>query len=385
MSSTIEMGRQQQICVRCIMDTSDPEIRFDDEGVCSHCRNFAELQRRLVPPAERAGELARLTDEIKRRGRGHDYDCVIGLSGGVDSTYVAHVVVRQLGLRPLAVHLDNGWNSELAVRNIEQTVRKLNVDLHTHVLDWEEFRDLQVAFLRASVPDGEIPTDHAIGAVLLETAVRRGITTLISGSNIATEGIMPGTWTYGVSDWRYISAVHRRFGKRRLRSFPHYTFLQYGYYLAARGLRSVRLLDYLEYDKACAMETISRELGWRYYGGKHYESIYTRFFQGYLLPRKFGIDKRRAHLSTLINAGQMDRERALELMEEPTYPEAEQKADLEYVTKKLGLTLAEFDEIMCTPPRSHHDYPNSEARRKRIWWAVDLGKRMRIVPQRNAL
>lgn len=374
-----------RMCTRCIMDVSDPEIRFDAEGVCSHCSNFAELERRLVPSSERADALDKLAGDIRARGKGRDYDCLIGLSGGVDSTYVAYVVKQQLGLRPLAVHLDNGWNSELAVKNIEHIVRKLDIDLQTHVLDWDEFRDLQVAFLRASVPDGEIPTDHAIGAVLLRTAVRLGIPTLISGSNVATEGILPSTWTYGVSDWRYISSVHRRFGRRKLRTFPHYTFLDYGYYLAVRGLRSVRVLDSLEYDKAEAMEVIGRELGWRYYGGKHYESIYTRFFQGYVLPRKFGIDKRRAHLSTLINAGQTTREAALAEMEQPTYPEAQQAEDLEYVTKKLGLTSAEFDEIMRLPPKSHHDYPNSEAQRRRMWWAVGLGKRMRIIPQRNAL
>ena len=377
--------REYRICTRCIMDTSDPEIRFDEAGVCSHCERFAELSRTMTAPeAERAGRLERLVDEIRQRGKGRDYDCVIGLSGGVDSTYVAYQTKR-LGLRPLAVHLDNGWDSELAVKNIENIVRKLDIDLQTHVLDWGEFSDLQRSFLKASVPDGEIPTDHAIGAVLLRTAVRLGIPTLISGSNVATEGILPSSWTYGVTDWRYISSVHRRFGTRPLRTFPHYTFIEYGYFLAVRGLRSVRLLDYLDYDKERAMATIERELGWRYYGGKHYESIYTRFFQGYVLPRKFGIDKRRAHLSTLVNAGQTTRDLALAAMKEPPYPEAEQQADLEYVTKKLAFTPAQFAEIMAAPPKSYRDYPNAEARRKRVWWAVRVGKRMRIIPQRNAL
>jgi N-acetyl sugar amidotransferase len=374
-----------RVCSRCIMDTTDPEITFDADGACSHCARFAEVRQHLVgPPEERSERLELLVADMRAAGRGHDYDCVIGLSGGVDSTYVAYLV-KQLGLRPLAVHLDNGWDSELAVKNVEQIVTRLGIDLHTHVLDWGQFKDLQLSFLKASVPDGEIPTDHAIGAVLLRTAARRGIPYLVSGSNVATEGILPTTWTYGVWDWKYISGVHRRFGTRKLSGFPHYTLYDYAYYVGVRRIRSVRLLDLVDYDKAEAMRTIESELGWRYYGGKHYESIYTKFFQGYILPRKFNIDKRRAHLSTLVCAGTMDRATALEAIQGDPYPPGQLEADREYAPKKLNLSEGEFERIMNLPRRSYRDYPNSEALRNRLLRAGRLGKRLRLIPQRTSL
>jgi len=374
-----------RVCARCIMDTTDPEISFDADGVCSHCHAFEAARQILCgDPARRPQRLAALVDVIKAAGRSREYDCLIGLSGGVDSTYVAYLV-KQLGLRALAVHLDNGWDSELAVKNVENVVKRLGIDLHTHVLDWGQFRDLQLSFLKASVPDGEIPTDHAIGAVLLRTAAKHGIRFVISGSNVATEGILPRSWTYGVGDWTYISGVQRQFGTRSLAGFPHYTLYDYGYYVAVRRIRSVRLLDYVDYNKADAMRAIERELGWRYYGGKHYESIYTKFFQGYILPRKFNIDKRRAHLSTLICSGQTDRESALGAMEADPYPREHEEEDRQYVTKKLGLSDDEFERLMRLPPRTYRDYPNSAAERERVLRAVRLGKRLRLIPQRNSL
>jgi N-acetyl sugar amidotransferase len=374
-----------RMCARCIMDTTDPQIAFDAAGVCSHCRTFEETRLLFSgDAATRPQRLAAMVDQIKAAGRGRDYDCLIGLSGGVDSTYVAYLV-KQHGLRPLAVHLDNGWDSELAVKNVENVVKRLDIDLHTHVLDWGQFRDLQLSFLRASVPDGEVPTDHAIGAVLLQTAARHGIRFLISGTNVATEGILPASWTYGINDWTYIAGVHQRFGRRSLAGFPHYTLYDYGYYVGVRRIRSVRLLDYVDYNKAEAMRTIERELGWRYYGGKHYESIYTKFFQGYVLPRKFTIDKRRAHLSTLICSGQMDRRSALEAMQADPYARDEQESDREYVTKKLGISDDEFARIMALPPRTYRDYPNSDALRWRLVRLARVGKRLGLIPQRNSL
>jgi len=304
------------------------------------------------------GELEGLVREIRQAGAGKEYDCVIGVSGGVDSTYVAYEVKR-LGLRPLAVHLDNGWDSELAIHNIEQALGTLGIDLVTRVLEWDEFRRLQIAFLRASVPDAEIPTDHAIMATLYEEASRRGIRYVVSGDNFATEAILPRRWTYGVHDWRYIKQIHRRFAGKALSSFPHVSRLRLDYFSKVRRIRVVALLDYLPYVKSDAMELLQRELGWRPYGGKHYESIYTRFFQGYILPTKFGIDKRRAHLSTLICAGQMTRDEALRSLDENEYLAGGQAAeDSVYVVKKLGLTEAEFDEIMRAPVRTFEDFPN---------------------------
>jgi len=346
-------------CVRCIMDDrADRRITFDAAGLCNHCRRYdALIGTRVVKGEAGRAELARIVDMIKADGRGKDYDCVIGVSGGVDSTYVAYLV-KQLGLRPLAVHLDNGWNSELAVMNVENVLKRLGIDLVTHVIDWPEFRDLQLSFLKASVPDGEIPTDHAIYSLMWHQAVKHRVRYVISGLNFTTEATIAPDWSYGHYDWRYIRSVHRRFGTKPLRTFPHISLVGLAWVNLVRRLRTISILNYVDYEKKQAMETIQRELGWRPYGGKHHESIYTRFYQGYVLPRKFGVDKRYGHLSDMINAGQMDRESALREIQEPTYDPALQEQDLAYVTKKFGLTPEQFDAIMKAPVKSFRDYPN---------------------------
>jgi N-acetyl sugar amidotransferase len=368
------------ICGRCVMDTSDPEIRFDEQGVCNHCHAYDALAAREVRTGQAGKEaLLRIVDRIKASGRGKQYDCVMGVSGGVDSTYLAYIA-KQLGLRPLAVHMDNGWDSELAVSNIEKVLKTLSIDLYTEVLDWEEFRDLQLAFLKASVSDAEIPTDHAIGAAIYRVASERGIRYVLSGENVATEGILPGSWTYGVWDWKYIRAVHQRFGTVPLRTFPHYSLADLFYYRAARQIRSIRPLNLLPYVKSDVMRLLQHELGWKYYGGKHYESIYTRFFQGYILPRKFGIDKRKAHFSTLVCSGQISRDTALAELTCESYSPELQRQDHEYVTKKLGLRPEEFAAIMALPIRTHRDFPNAEAMFHRVRGLVYGARRLRLLP-----
>lgn len=343
-------------CVHCLMDTTDPDIKFDAAGVCSHCHRYERVARqRLIPPEQRAQRLQELVAAIRADGRGKPYDCIIGVSGGVDSTYVAWLA-KTLGLRPLAVHLDNGWNSELAVANIEKTLKTLGIDLYTHVIDWEEFRDLQVSFLRASTPDGEVPTDHAIFALLYEIAARHGLRHVITGTNVATEGVLPQKWGYGYFDWRYVNDVHQRFGTRGLKTYPRFTLVRLFYYVFVRRIRLVSILNFTEYDKHEAMQVLTERLGWRYYGGKHYESIYTRFYQAYVLPRKFSIDKRKAHLSALICSGQMKREQALGAMQLPVHSPELLEQDREYTIKKLGLSAVDFDEIMCAPTRTFLDY-----------------------------
>jgi N-acetyl sugar amidotransferase len=344
------------------MDTTDPDIEFDDQGICNHCYRFdAVAAKRLIPIAERPARLAAIVDRIKRDGSSKDYDCIIGVSGGVDSTYVAYLT-RELGLRPLAVHFDNGWNSELAVANIEKALKVLNIDLFTCVVDWPEFRDLQLSFLRASTPDGEVPTDHAIVALLYQQAVKYKVKHILLGVNVNSEAIMPIKWGYGYSDLRYIQAVHRKFGRVPLRTFPRYTLRQLFSYMFMRKIELVPILDFVDYQKQTAMQRIQDALGWIYYGGKHYESIYTRFFQSYVLPRKFNIDKRRAHYSNLVMSGQLTREEALRLIEEPVYSESGLQDDRAYAIKKLGLSEAEFEAIMALPPRTFLDYPNSHGR-----------------------
>jgi N-acetyl sugar amidotransferase len=344
-----------RICTRCVMDSSDPDIRFDEHGVCHHCARYDEAVRaRVLSGAEAERQLAALVADIRRAGEGRPYDCIIGISGGVDSTYVAYAIKRKLGLRPLAVHLDNGWDSELAVKNIEHVLKKLDIPLHTEVLDWDEFRDLQLSFLRASTPDSEVPSDHAIVAVLYQTARREGVRYVLSGCNVRTESHLPRAWSQGHQDWRYIRSLQRQFGGRPLKSFPHRNILD------QRRVHWVDILNYLDYRKADALGVLEKDLGWRYYGGKHYESIYTRFYQGYILPRKFGYDKRKMHLSSLICSGEITREQALAELVAPPYPAELQASDREYVIKKLGISEAEFEQIMSAPPKRFDEYPSYE-------------------------
>lgn len=354
------MNRPYQQCTRCLMDTTDPDIIFDGNGHCNHCRRYALKLKNRPSVVERQNELEKLVSKIKKDGKNKEYDCVIGVSGGVDSTYVAYLV-KQLGLRPLAVHMDNGWNSELAVSNIEKFLKKLGIDLCTVVLDWDEFKDLQLSFLKASTSDAEIPTDHAIWAVLNRTAAEIGIRYVILADNWTTELILPPSWTYGVLDWQYIKSVHAMFGKKPLKKFPHLGFFdQHFFYRFVKKVEVVHLLDYVTFEKQEVMRILEQELDWRPYGGKHYESIYTRFFQGYILPRKFNIDKRKAHLSSLIMANQITRDEALAELQHPPYAGYMLEEDMEYFHKKLELTGDEFDAILSSPPKTHKDYQTFE-------------------------
>jgi N-acetyl sugar amidotransferase len=338
------------------MDTTDPEIQFDEEGICNHCHQYDESVKRDVFDGEVGKKkLEQIVNEIKQSGKGKEYDCIIGVSGGVDSSYIAYKI-KSLGLRPLAVHLDNGWDSELAVKNIELLLKKLEIDLYTNVLDWEEFKDLQLSFLKASTPDSEIPTDHAIGSILHHVAEENGISYLIMGHNTRTESHLPRIWSQGHGDWKYIRAVHKKFGSVPLRSFPHMDFFALNKYMVTHKL--INILNYMEYSKKDALKILETELGWRYYGGKHYESIYTRFFQGYILPRKFGYDKRKAHLSSLICSGEITREAALQELENEPYPIELQEQDKDYVIKKFDLTKETFDAIMNLPKMRFEDYPS---------------------------
>ena len=353
--------RPYRQCTRCLMDTSDPEISFDEQGRCNHCtRYFARIASEIAPAGEREARLAAVVERIRAEGRGKDYDCIAGVSGGVDSTYVIYKL-KELGLRPLAVHFDNGWNSELAVANIKNALDRLKIDLHTYVVDWEEFKDLQMTFLKASVPNCEIPTDHAITATLVKTARMVGTPYVINGSNIVTEGILPISWVYYSHDLKHITALHRRFGQVPLKTFPKISLPEFTLRILAGLYRMVNLLNYLDYDKAAAVDTMKRELGWQYYGGKHYESIYTRWYQGYYLPAKFGFDKRRAHLSALVCAGQMTREQGLAEMQRDPYADNDLGTDTDFVVKKFGITREQLDQLVKAPNHQHTDYPNANA------------------------
>lgn len=379
---------QYRICTRCIMDTSDPGIEFDANGVCNRCRDFEIMLAATVPPPDKRDQLLQqLVARIKDEGRHKDYDCVIGVSGGVDSTYVAYVVRKQLQLRPLAVHLDNGWDAELAVSNIEKCLKTLDIDLYTCVLDWDEFRELQLAFLRASTPDSEAPTDHAINSILKWKAHELGVRWILIGNNLATEGIRVPTWSAGQLDWRYLKTVNRMFGKGPLKSFPHCTLWQDAYLRYVKRQRFVDILNYIDYNKERALQTLTRELGYVRYSGKHHESVYTRFFQSYILPVKFGYDKRRAHLSPLIMSGQITREQALREMSKDIEPAEQLRQDKIFVAKKLGISEQEFDQIMALHPKTFWDYPSYE----KLWIVrlrravIDFIRRRRAAGEAPAL
>ncbi|MBE0651164.1 MAG: N-acetyl sugar amidotransferase [Bacteroidales bacterium] len=352
------MKRKYQICEKCAMDTTDPEIVFDENGICNYCKSYPERMQMFGSTAdEKSIYLREMIEFCKEKGKGKNHDCIIGVSGGVDSTYVAYKI-KEFGLRPLAIHLDNGWDAELAVSNIRNVLKKLDIDLYTYVLDWEEFRSLQLAFLKASTPDSEIPTDHAIVALLKSFAVKEKIP-LIWGVNFSSEAILPRVWSQGHMDWGYIKKINSLFGEKKLKDFPHYSVFKRIYWNRIKRIKIFSLLDYIDYDKEKAKKFLIEELGWRDYGGKHHESIYTKFFQAYILPTKFGFDKRRAHLSSLILAGQMTREEALIEIKKPLYDEKELQEHLIYVPKKLGLTREKFEEILNASPRRYEDFSPS--------------------------
>jgi N-acetyl sugar amidotransferase len=345
------------------MDTTDPDITFDAEGVSSHALEYDRTMKRYVDAAMaggRADELTSLVEKVKESGRGKPYDCVIGISGGVDSTYLAYQAVK-LGLRPLAVHFDSGWNSELAVDNIHNIVSKLGLDLVTDVADWREMRDLQLSFFRAGVANCDTPTDHAFPAVAYREAAKYGIRYILSGHNMATESILPQAWGYNSADAHHLKAIQRRFGSVKLKTYPSMgIWKRYVWYGYIRPITTIQLLNYLPYRKDEAKRIITEELGWRDYGGKHYESVFTRYFQGYYLPTKFGFDKRKAHLSSLILSDQITREVAITALASPDYSEELVRQDHEFIAKKLGITVPEFDALLSAEPVDYSAYPNSE-------------------------
>lgn len=346
-----------KVCSRCIIDNIDyPEISFNQAGICNVCQRYDEVSDLFNQQAVNKNKtLIKILSKIKEKGKNNEYDCIIGLSGGVDSSYLAYQA-KKLGLRPILVHLDNGWNSELATKNIETIVKKLDLDLYSYVLNWVEFKDLQLSFIKASVIDIEVLTDHAIYAVLHHFAAKNKIKYILSGENIVTEGRMPHTWVHLKNDLINIKDIHKKFGKVKMKTFPTLGYIKLLYYQKIIGITTIPLLDYMDYTKNEAKKIIRDELEWRDYGGKHYESVFTRFYQSYILPTKFHVDKRKSHYSTLICSGQLTRDEAFELMKLPVYDNEKLMEDKEYVLKKLSLTKTEFDEMMKQPIKKHTDY-----------------------------
>jgi N-acetyl sugar amidotransferase len=360
-----------RVCTRTVMDTTDPDITFDEQGVCNWWHDFHAEKARMPGADEQERLLEAAIDKVKRAGHGKRYDCVLGLSGGVDSSYLAWLA-KEWGLRPLVLHFDNGWNDEMAVANIETIVRALGFRLETFVMNWPEFRDLQRSYFKASVMDLEVPTDHLIFGALYNIAQQQGIKCILSGNNFATEWLLPRAWYYSKGDAVNLTAIHAKFGEQAIKNLPVLGGWRRLYLERIRGIESLEGLNLIDYKKTEAKRKLESEFGWRDYGGKHYESVFTRLFQGYILPKKFGIDKRKAHLSNLILNGEITREHALAELQQPTDDPGRQSSDKRYVAKKLNWSENEFEDILSLPPVPHEFYGTNEGERR----AVDLARRV---------
>lgn len=348
------------ICKRCAMDSTIPGVTFDERGYCSECEKyFSKLKH--APFYEGNGEtkLKELIKEIKVKGEKNKYDCIVGLSGGIDSSYVLHLVVKN-GLRPLVVHLDNGWNAEISENNIKKMVKKLGVEMKSFVVDWNEFKELQKSFLYASTPHCEHPTDHAILGLIYKLAAENNVEYIISGSNVNTEGIGVSVGSIGQRDWKYIKGVHKKYSEKKLKNYAHFTMMNMMYYKVFKKQKTINILDYIDYKKDEVMDFLNKEYGWEYYGGKHYESVYTRFFQAYILPVKFGIDKRKAHFSSLIMSGQMSRVDALEALKDNPYPNDMFQNDKKVFLEKMEMSEDEFEKIMNMKGNKFEDFDSYE-------------------------
>ncbi|MFN9451326.1 MAG: N-acetyl sugar amidotransferase [Rubrivivax sp.] len=348
-----------RVCTFCVMD-EQPGIEFNASGQCSACRDaISRRPHEWWPNEDGRRRLNAMASVLREQGRGKTYDAMIGLSGGVDSAYLAHLAVRELGLRVLAVHVDGGWNSEPAVRNIESLVRTLDLDLHTYVVEWREMRDLQVSFLRASVLNQDIPQDHVFFTTLYRTARTFDQRHFLSGVNYATESVVPSGFGFPYSDDRHLLAIHQRFGTGPLDSYPVMSLFEFLWLTRIRKQLTVhRPLNYIFYRKDDAVAVLKRDYNWKDYGGKHSESRFTKFYQDIYLPRKFAFDKRRLHLSSLIVSGQITRKEALLELTEPPLSSIQIRRDIKYISKKLGLSAIELDELIDAPAVAHTTFPN---------------------------
>jgi aminotransferase len=362
-----------QVCTRCVMDTSDPEIKFNEEGVCNHCIEFDTVtQKSWFPNEEGRAKLDTILSKVKADGKNKEYDCIIGLSGGIDSSYLA-LVLKDYGLKPLVVHVDAGWNSELAVYNIEQIIKHCNFDLYTHVMDWEEIRSLQVSYLKSGIANQDTIQDHAFFASLYHFAVKNNINYVISGGNIATESVSPASWHHSAMDAINLKSIHERFNGMPLKQYKTISFFKYYfYYPFIKKMNTIRPLNYMPYNTDVALKTLKEEVGYKEYGRKHGESRFTKFFQNYYLPKKFGIDKRIIHLSSKILSGQITREEALEELSVPLYEDVELQSDKEYIAKKLLISVKELDSLINSVGNPHTDYKNWDTRFRMMKWVQKL-------------
>lgn len=376
---------EYKICNRCVMDTSATGIQFNSDGLCNYCLTYKETQSDIVFETDemKTHRLNGFVERIQREGKGKPYDCIVGVSGGVDSSW-ALIKAKQLGLRPLAVHMDNGWNSELTQNNISNLINSLEVDLYTHVIDWDEYRQLMQGFFDADVIDIELLYDNAMLAVNYQQASKYNLKYILSGGNSTSEGMLiPKTWNWFKFDKKNIKCIGKLGSVRKLKTFPAIGTLDFIYYRFFKKVKFYQFLDYFPYNKFEAIAAMKEEFGFKPYPYKHYESIFTRFYQGYILPEKFGVDKRRVHLSALIMAGQISREDAIALLKERPYPDAkDEMADLEYFLKKMKWTQSDFDNYMKRPEKEHKLY-GSEKELWNFFEKILLSIRQRRITKNN--
>lgn len=358
-----------QICSNCVMDATDTMITFDEKGVCDHCSTFFRHTLPNWHTDERGWQvLQAMVAKIRQEGEGKDFDCIIGMSGGIDSSYLTYIAKEKLGLRPLVFHVDAGWNSQIAVNNIEKLVDGLGLDLYTEVIDWEEMKDLQLAFFKSGVPHIDTPQDHAFFATMYKFAEQYKVKYILTGANLSTECVRnPIEWMYYQSDSVQLRDIHRQFGSRPLKNFPvtsifwHKLVLPY-----VKGIKVLRPLNYGPYIKQEAMALLSERFGWQPYPQKHFESRFTRFYESYWLPKRFGYDVRKVQYSSLILTGQMTRDEAMEKLKQPPWDETTIGHDLEFVANKLGISEDELNEYMNLPRKTYRDYKSQR-------WIYDLG------------
>ena len=365
-----------KICTNCVMDITDAKITFDDKGVCDHCNTYySDIEPYWNPNDKGWSKITKIADQIKKEGAGNEFDCIIGMSGGIDSSYLVYLAKEKLGLRPLVFHVDAGWNSQQAVHNIEKTVDKLDLDLYTEVIDWEEMKDLQLSFFKSGVSHIDSPQDHAFFATMYKFASKHNVKYILTGGNYSTECIRnPLEWMYYQSDSRQLKDIQKRFGKVKLKNYPITNILWHKVYLPyIKGIKLIRPLDFMLYHKEDATQFLVDHLDYQRYAQKHFESRFTRFYEGYWLPAKFGFDTRKVQYSSLIVTGQMTREEALEKLKQPTFDEKTIKHDFEYIATKLGISIDELKGYLDAPNKRYTDYKNQ-------MWLYNLGaKVMRLI------
>ena len=353
-----------QICTNCVMDTTDSRIEFDENGVCDHCRTFYNDILPNWHTDERGHQaLLKIVEKIKKEGEGKDFDCLMGMSGGIDSSYLLYMMTEKYKLRPLVFHVDAGWNSQIAVNNIEKLVDGLELDLYTEVINWEEMKDLQLAFFKSGVPHIDTPQDHAFFATMYKFASKHKIKYILTGGNYSTECVRnPLEWMYYQSDSIQLKDIYKKHGTGKLRDFPVTNILWHKIYLPyIKGIKLFRPLDYIPYHKQEAMKFLEENFGYQKYPQKHFESRFTRFYESYWLPEKFGFDTRKVQFSSLILTNQMTREEALEELKKPAYDPETISQDFEFVANKLGISVEELQSFMDAPNKSYKDYKSQDA------------------------